>query len=174
MNNFSLTAMLAGAFIVTGDVRAEEKNLPENLPPVVGLAQARETDEAAALHPDKKQIEIVLTWPCLRWEVIGQTKSKQDWPKVSVTVEKRSKTLRFDTLSQLADSRVVGIDGKDLSREELLKRLGRETPVLVSVTGKIPEPYYLQLTKPDAVIVILGPRDGLPALELLPAPKSEQ
>lgn len=174
MDKFSLIAVLIGALLVTSDVRAgDEICLPDNLPPVIGTAWARETADPAALKPDKNLVEIVLSWPHLRWEILGQTKSKQEWPKVVVAVEKRTKTLRFDTLSQLNDSRVVGIDGKDLSHEEMLKRLARETPVLVSVTGKMVESYYLQLTKSDAVIVILGPRDGFPAPELLPAPKSE-
>ena len=52
-----------------------------------------------------------------------------------------------------------------------MTRLAKETPVLVSVTGEMPDAYYLQLTNPDALIVILGPRDGFPAPELLPAKK---
>jgi hypothetical protein len=34
MNKFGLVAMLVGTFIVTGDGRAGEKNLPDNLPTV--------------------------------------------------------------------------------------------------------------------------------------------
>lgn len=44
-------------------------------------------------------------------------------------------------------------------------------PVLVSVSGEMPDAYFLQLTKPDALILILGPRDGYPAPEFLPAKK---
>jgi hypothetical protein len=56
-------------------------------------------------------------------------------------------------------SRVVTLQGNDLSRDQVLERLKKETPVLLSVTGRMPDAHYLQLTKEDSLIVILGPRD---------------
>jgi hypothetical protein len=74
--------------------------------------------------------------------------------------------------SQLAESWVVDMKGNKLSRDQVVQRLTSETPVLVSVSGRMPDAYFLQLTDADALIVILGPRDGYPAPEFLPANKA--
>jgi len=64
------------------------------------------------------------------------------------------------------------LQGNELNRDQVVKRLEKETAVLVSVSGRMPDAYYLQLTNPDALVVILGPRDGAPAPGLLPAEKA--
>jgi hypothetical protein len=84
-------------------------------------------------------------------------------------VKKVSLVLVMGGPSPLAESRVVDMKGKELSRDEMLKRLAKETPVLLSVSGEMPDAYFLQLTNAEALIVILGPRDGYPAPGLLPA-----
>lgn len=73
--------------------------------------------------------------------------------------------------SALLVAAVSAADGPPLTRAEAIERLALATPVLVTVSGEMPEPYFLQLTRPDALIAILGPRDGSPAPELLPAAK---
>jgi hypothetical protein len=68
---------------------------------------------------------------------------------------------------------VVDLNGTELNREQILERLSKETPVLVSVSGRMPDPFFLQLTRPGALIVVLGPRDGAPSPQMLPAGKKE-
>ena len=97
---------------------------------------------------------------------------KRAWPQLETSVAIETRKLVFGGPSQLRESEVVDIRGKTLGRAEVLERLKEETPVLVSVSGEMVDGYYLQLTKPDAVIIILGPRDGSPAPELLPAVKA--
>jgi len=36
---------------------------------------------------------------------------------------------------------------------------------------EIPESYYLQLTQPEAIVIVLGARDGAPSPDLLPREK---
>jgi hypothetical protein len=73
---------------------------------------------------------------------------------------------------------VVTVEGKTVKPEDAIKRLKEETPVLLSQGGP-PDPYYLQTTKPDTLILIfpqsppqkvapMAPEGATPAL---PKPK---
>lgn len=96
----------------------------------------------------------------------------KEWPQLDVAVARESLSLMMAGPSQLVPSRVVDLKGNQLGREEAAKRLAKETPVLVSVSGDMPAPYFLQLAKADSLIIILGARDGSPAPGLLPARKN--
>lgn len=76
-------------------------------------------------------------------------------------------------LSEISQNRILDLKKNRLSREEALKRLASSTPVLVSVSGRMPDPFYLQCTKPDTLIVVLGIPSS-PAPDLLPQPASPQ
>jgi hypothetical protein len=141
--------------------------LPKHVPPILGTAVA--TDAGKEGEPSEWRIS--LTIPKIRWEVVGEVDPKKQWPVLKAEVEKSTLILRMGGPSQLAESRVVDPKGNKLSRDHVLKRLAKETPVLVSVSGEMPDAYFLQLTNAEALIVILGPRDGYPAPELLPAQK---
>jgi hypothetical protein len=84
-------------------------------------------------------------------------------------MEKHIRTLTLGGPSALAESRVVDLSGNELTEDEIRNRMETETAVLVSVSGRMVDPYYLQLAKPDTLVVLLGPRDGVPAPTLLPA-----
>lgn len=157
----SVLALIAGGHALA----KEPLPLPGDVPPVLATAVA------SAPEPERgdSQWEIRLTLPRVAWEVVGKMIAKRQWPELKVIVEKETLTLRMGGPSQLAPSRVVDIQGKELGRGQVLKRLAAETPVLVSVSGRMPDAYYLQLTRPEAFIVLLGPRDGRPAPELLPS-----
>ena len=96
--------------------------------------------------------------------------------EVKVEVEEATLDLKmhYDPATQLAadaQNRVLDLKGKRLSADEIFERLDRKTPVLVSVSGRMPDPFYLQCTKPDTLIVVLGIPSS-PAPELLPQPAS--
>lgn len=143
--------------------------LPKQVPPVFGTAVVTDTDKGGAAA----EWQIGLTVPKIRWTIIGDMVPKIRWPELKAEVEKTSLTLRMGGPSQLGSSRVVDLKGTELSRAEVHNRLAKETTVLVSLSGEMPDPYYLQLIRADALIVILGPRDGYPAPDLLPAKKSD-
>lgn len=141
--------------------------LPKDVPPLLGLAVVSNRGTA-----DKNsEWSIRLTVPKIAWEVVGEMVPKQKWPELKVDVTKSTTTLRMNGPSQLAPSRILDTKGNELGRDQVLQRLEKETPVLVSVSGRMPDAYYLLLTRPDALVVILGPRDGSPAADLLPAKK---
>lgn len=73
-------------------------------------------------------------------------------------------------LSESAQNRVLDLKGRRLGRDEAVQRLNAKTPVLVSVSGQMLDPFYLQCTKPDTLIVVLG-IPSYPAPELLPRPR---
>jgi hypothetical protein len=73
---------------------------------------------------------------------------------------------------------VVTVEGKTVKPEDAIKQLKEKTPVLLSQGGP-PDPYYLQTTKPDTLILIfpqsplqkfapMAPEGATPAL---PKPK---
>jgi hypothetical protein len=67
----------------------------------------------------------------------------------------------------------VDLRGKRLDRAEALKRLGENAPILVSVSGEMPDPFYLQCVKPETLIVLIG----LPSAreyELLPRSRNDR
>lgn len=70
-----------------------------------------------------------------------------------------------------------GIDGKRIEVKSIAERLKREIPVLVSMDGKPVDPFYLQLIKEGALVLVLYERDGkqlkpAPAAPLVPQPAS--
>lgn len=144
----------------------QDAKIPKDVPPVMGSAVVGKAEADA-----KGEWTIRLTVPKVRWEVVGEVVPKKSWPELRAEVEPETRTLLMDGPSQLAPSRIVNVLGKELPRGEIVKRLAKETPVLVSLSGEMVDPYYLQLTREDALIVILGPRDGMPAPAWLPAKK---
>jgi hypothetical protein len=59
---------------------------------------------------------------------------------------------------------VITVDGKPVKLEDAIKRLEKKTPILISQGGQ-PDPYYLQTTKPDTLILVLplpAPQPFLP------------
>ena len=133
---------------------------PRDVPPVVGTAVASGDDE---------HLRIKLTCPRAVWRVARQVVPESERPELRVDVKNDTRTLVLGGPGAPAESRVVNLAGHDLSNDDILQRLKTDTPVLVSVSGKMVEPLYLQLTKPDALIILLGARDGVPAPTLLPS-----
>jgi hypothetical protein len=157
------------ACLASGNVIAKDPPaLPKNVPPVLGMAVVSD----AGRGDESGEWIIKLTLPKIAWEVVGESIPKKQWPELKSEVRMTTLTLRMGGPSQLAESRVIDLKGKELSRDQVVKRLESEIPVLVSVSGHMPDAYFLQLTKAEALIVILGARDGYPAPEFLPAKKT--
>jgi len=146
---------------------ADEAVSPKDVPPVLGLAMVTEPGTA----DESTEWTIRLKLPRITWEVVGKVVPKTQWPELKAEVQQSTLTLRMGGPSALAPSRVLDLKGNELSRDQVLKRLARETPVLVSISGRMPEAYFLQLTRPDALVVLLGPRNDAPAPQFLPARK---
>jgi hypothetical protein len=155
----ALIATLAAAFA--------ETPAPKDIPPVIGHAVISDPGGKSAASEWK----ITLTLPKIAWEITGKVVPKQEWPELKTEVSMATLTLRMGGPSALAESRIVDTKGTAIPRAEVMKRLEKPTPVLVSLSGRIPDSYHLQLTTPEALILLLGPRDGVPAPEFLPARK---
>lgn len=163
------TALVICSCVATnGD---EPSSLPKDVPPVVGTAVAI---PPASSGDDEWSIKLSV--PKVTWEVVGEERPKLDWPKFKVAAEGATLTLpmAYKAASQLnenAQNRILDLKGRRLSRKEALKLLSSNKPVLVSVSGRMPDPFYLQTTKPDTLIVVLGIHSA-PAPGLLPQPAS--
>ena len=160
-----LVIALSGFAALASDAlsRPVAPELPKGVPPLIGTAIAK-------AGPDQKwQVEV--TVPKVRWELVGKVVPKSEWPRVESAVENVTLTLRLGEETALIPSKVVDLKGDALAPAEAQRRLKAETPVLVAVGNAMPDRYYLQLTRDDALIVLLGPGDKAPLPELLPAPK---
>ncbi|MEC8475376.1 MAG: hypothetical protein VXZ38_12040 [Planctomycetota bacterium] len=153
--------------------RAEEQIAdPSDTPPVLGMA-------IADPDPDSDYYSVELTVPKVRWKVVGEKRTKLEWPELKVKTDfhcvsvlmtyDQSKARASTQLNNKAQNRVVDISGKRLSSDQVLQRLKSETAVLVSVSGNMPDRYYLQTTRQDTLIIILGILSDAPTPELLPA-----
>jgi hypothetical protein len=162
--------VVPGSLLVAVTSASEMPPLPRQVPPILGTAVVVDsgTDDTAPAW------RVRVTIPRIRWQVVGEIVPKSQWPELVSEMEETTLTLEMGGRSALRASRIVSLDGTPLTRAEAVERFARATPVLVSVSGEMPEPYYLQLTRPDALIVILGPRDGSPAPNLLPAMKATE
>jgi hypothetical protein len=123
---------------------------------------------------DSASWSIDVTIPIAAWEVVGSTHPKVEWPKLKVDVNQAELNLKmgYGPAEQIAEQRqnqIVDLKGRRLKRDEALSRLSEKTPVLISVSGQMPDSFYLQCTKSDTLIVILG-IPHLPAPHLLPHP----
>jgi hypothetical protein len=142
----------------------EAHTFPTTLPPVVATAAAKAKEDT---------LVIGITYPQPRWQLEGEIVPKEKWPKLKVEIERVDQQLILGGPSQLAESKVVDLNGKELTHEEIAKRLAQQTLVLIAVDGKFPSSYYRTLIKPDTLIIQLGPRDGAPAPSMLASEKRE-
>lgn len=152
------------ALVSCGLTSAQEPiAMPKDVPPVL----------ATAITPDGSEKWVVqLTVPKIAWKVVGERRPKSESPKLQVNVEETVLTLSLDyhpatALSDESQNRIVDLKGSRLKRDEAEKRLREKTPVLISVSGRMPDAFYLQCTRPDALVVILGIPDS-PAPQFLP------
>ena len=153
--------------LITAVAQGEDQiGLPQDIAPVIGMATAKPITERI---DGEYQIELVL--PAVQYDIVhrviglGKTAILDD---VETETTPITRTLLFGGNSQIPDSRVVDNAGNELTKNSVLERLQNPTAVLVSVSGKKVDPYYLQLVKDDAIIIMLGRRDGKGDSELLP------
>ena len=162
------------AYCTMNSVKAgETPAFPTDVPPIVGSA-------IAIADNDSDYYSVRLTVPKIRWFVVGERRPKLEWPTLKVTTESatlellilndQSESAQLSQLSENAQSRIVNLNGKRLSSKEVLKRLKSSKAVLISVSGKMPNAYHLQTTKPDTMIAILGISADMPRPNLLPQP----
>jgi hypothetical protein len=147
----------------------EPVTMPKDVPPVVATA---------ITSNDPQKWDVQLTIPKVTWKVVGERRPKLEWPEFQVNVEETVLTLSLDyhrqtQLSDESQNRIVDLKGRRLNRDEAEKRLKEKTPVLISVSGRMPDAFYLQCTRPDTLIVILGIPDS-PAPQLLPHETKEE
>ncbi|MBL8808956.1 MAG: hypothetical protein JNM43_02165 [Planctomycetaceae bacterium] len=161
----AMTVVLGFAVRTTG---ADEKvAFPQRVPPMFGTA----INGQPTADSDASEWVVTVTVPRARWKVVGEVIPKEKWPELSVSVEKATLTLKMGGPSQLSESQFLNLEGNEISRKEVTERLKKETPVLIAVDGRVPEPYYLELLRPETIVVVLSPREGTPRADLLPAAK---
>ena len=165
--------LILASYTINTVKAGETPAFPTDVPPIVGSA-------IAIPDNDSDYYSVRLTVPKIRWFVVGERRPKLEWPTLKVTAESttlellifndRSESASLSQLSENVQSRIVNLNGKRLSSKEVLKRLKSSKAVLISVSGKMPNAYHLQTTKPDTMIAILGISADMPRPNLLPQP----
>lgn len=148
---------------------------PKGVAPLTGMAIALSQDAAESAN---HEWSLRLTLPKVMWEIVGIERPKSEWTKIKADVEMRTLELPMaypmaTQLAEVSQNRLVDLRGKRLDRAEALKRLGENAPILVSVSGEMPDPFYLQCVKPETLIVLIG----LPSAreyELLPRSRNDR
>lgn len=131
---------------------------PVGLAPLVGIAAAlpKDADDSRAYA-----WSLRLRVPKVVWEIVGEERPKLEWSGIKADVEMVTLEVQmgYSESTQLAEqgqNRLVDLEGRRLTREEAFKRLGEGGTVLVSVSGEMPDPFYLECSKPDTLIVLFG------------------
>ena len=140
---------------------------PITLPPVVGTAWVSKAPEARD-GLEREIFTVSLSVPEIMWDVVGEVVPKSQWPELKLEVEDRVIEIVSHPALSLRGARFVNLEGNDLPTEQVLARLKQKTRVLVAVDSDMPSAEYLELIKPDTLLILLGPRDGAPAPNLLP------
>jgi hypothetical protein len=150
--HFSILMALASASFAA--------EFPSGVPPLTGMAIAQPT-EGDQSHP-AWNIALILDKDV--WDGVWVAMPKMQWPELKSERDESRPGFRLGTLtlpmgvdSQPAFCRVVGMHGQKLGRDQVLRQLKAKTPVLISVSGKMPDARYLRLPTAASVIVLLGP-----------------
>lgn len=148
----------------------EIPGVPQTPPPVLGTAKIYEPPGADSRAEWTIRVEV----PRVRCRKVGEVVPKKRWPELETTVTVATLDLRMGGPSALWPSKFVDRTGAEIDTETVVKRLGQATPVLVAIDGKMPHSYWLRLIRDDAILVLLGPRDGAPDPSLLPAASGDE
>jgi len=149
-----IAGLLAGG---TQFAAGEERQDTGVLPPLTGVAVARATGGQGA----EWTLAVTLLKPV--WHAVAPAMPRKEWPQVTWERIPRSTeslgTMIF-SLGGSADAAlctVVDLEGREVGRDRVLKELETEKRLLVSVSGRIPEPRYRRLPSQAELIVVLGP-----------------
>jgi hypothetical protein len=137
------------------------------MPPEVVLAMA--VGDKGEIHVDVRVTKYVTYTESV--EVIKKVDGKDVKSVVPVTKTRSVSIMeakKFDLAKE--GTSVITADGKPLKLEDAIKRLEKKTPILISFGGP-PDPFHLQTTKPDTLILIMpAPQLGVPAVPGGPMP----
>ncbi|BCX46971.1 hypothetical protein HAHE_08790 [Haloferula helveola] len=169
------TLLLVGSVFAGDPLPSEGEGLtatPRGVAPLAGLAAFVPKDA-----DDSRDYawSVRLSAPKVVWEIVGKERPKIEWTKIEAEVEMVTMDIAMGyseatQLSERSQNRVVDLGGKRLDREEAMKRLEEDTPVMVSVSGEMPDPFYLRCMKPGTLVILIG----LPSAreyDLLPRPR---
>jgi hypothetical protein len=151
-------------------LRADETvPFPKHVPPVVGTAVV--TDQGNGSEDGVWKVRV--TVPKSRWIYDGDVIVKIKGESLAAEVEREEVGLILGGPFQKSPSQFFDVKGNTLKKDEVLNRLKKKTAVLLSVSNSFPDAYYLQVIKPDTIIIVIGYRDGSPLPDLLPAEKRQ-
>lgn len=152
---WSLIALIGMAGIAPAQEPAKPKTDREpayaTMPPEVVLAMA--VGDKGEIHVDVRVTKYATYTESV--EVIKKVDGKDVRSVVPVT-KTRSVSIMEAKKFHLAEkgASVITADGKPVKLEDAIKRLEKKTPILMSYGGP-PDPYHLQTTKPDTLILIV-------------------
>ena len=134
--------------------------VPKGLAPLVGLAKAQDVEPGAAR---KYAWKLIVYVPKVQWEAVSKTHPV--FHTEYIELETKVEMIRIDmelgysrstAIVESRQNRLVDLKGRRLAKEEVFQRLNKNTPVLISVSEGMPDPFYLRHCKSDTMILIVG------------------
>lgn len=151
----------------TGIATAQDQiALPRDIPPVLAMATAKTSTDLV-----DGRYQITLAVPSIAYDIVHREVRMGKlavWDEVATKTQLDTRVIKLESSSQIPDSRFVDTTGKQLDGETILRRLTKQTPVLISISGRMVDPYYLQLLKEDTILILLSRKDGKGDRTLLP------
>jgi hypothetical protein len=126
---------------------------------LTGVAVARALDGQG--HETEWTLSVTLGKEV--WHAVGRVMPRQEWPEITwekvpgSTASLGTMTFPMDGSARSTLCRILDLDGREVGRGRALKELETEKRLLVSVSGRIPEPRYRRLPSQAELIVVLGP-----------------
>ncbi len=148
--------------------RTEKEPAYAFMPPTVALAVAMDNKGEITVEVKvTKQVSVIEPV-----EVIKKVDGK-DVKEVVMATKTKSVSIIDHRKYDLAKegTSITSTDGKPVKREAAIKRLETKTPILISYGP--PDPWHLQTTKPDTLILIVPmavPQPVAPGVPTPPAP----
>ena len=144
-------------------------SVPKTNPPLFGTAFVNDAGKELKVDEYRLVWELTVKIPIISpgpFEPAFPSSSDQNLPRKLQGAGTRKVQVRLceirvqhRSLDQTVQLRVVDVHGKSLSRDQVLARLKKETPVWVSLNDELPDDYFLRLARPDSLVVIFGPGD---------------
>lgn len=138
------------------------------LPPQVAMATAMDNEAEVTVEvKETKQVSVSVP------EHVTKKVDGKDVKEVVMATKTMSVSVielkKFDLAKQVLSFATA--EGKPVKREDAIKRLEKKTPILISYGP--PDPWHLQTTKPDTLILIFPmavPQPVAPGVPTPPAP----
>ncbi len=161
---------ICAVFVTFHSAVADEKvvhqvEAPKTIAPVFATASLKVAKKGEDIKGAKNaKFALVVDCPQVRWGVKqkGNYEGKiAEWKEFEAQVNRREIVIDFASASQVPESKVMRLDGKVLTHQEIQKAFAKDQRVLLSLTGEEVDPYYRKFYRKDLLVIVLARDEGM-------------